>query len=207
MSGCHSNNNGQMHSPLKTMLRKIRNRYQTYCTVYKMQTMATCHGGAGHPVARDVNLHTGDPEAIGIDNDNDSISGSDATVALGGLETEGNTNELLPSNQAKLTPLTWEINELCQWVEAREGQPAESLDCIEQELQNLSLALQPPPSPTPTEPLREVIHYYMDTLCTTQMQTNLTNSLLQDIAVFNEHDSTNIRRFAKGYRNSSRSNY
>ena len=30
----------------------------------------------------------------------------------------------------------------------------------------------------------------MDTLCTTQKQTNLTNSLLQDIAVFNEYDST-----------------
>ena len=32
-----------------------------------------------------------------------------------------------------------EINDLHQLVEAREGQPAESLDCIEWELQNLSL--------------------------------------------------------------------
>ena len=66
------------------------------------------------------------------------------------------------------------------------------MDHIEQELQNLSLALQPPPSPTPTEPFREVIHIYTDIFCTTQKQTNLTNSLLQDIAVFNEYDSTNL---------------
>ena len=52
--------------------------------------------------------------------------------------------------------------------------------------------LQPPHSPTPTEPFREVIHQYTGTLCTTQKKTNLTNSLLQDIAVFNEYDSTKL---------------
>ena len=93
--------------------------------------MATCHGSTGHPVARD-NLYIEDPETIGIDNDNDSISGSDATVAFGGLEAEKmSTNELLSGNQAKLMALTREINDLCQWVEVREGQPAESLDHIE----------------------------------------------------------------------------
>ena len=72
--------------------------------------MATHHRGAGHPIARG-NLHIEDPEATGMDNDNDCISGLDATVALGGLEAEGNTNELLPRNQAKLTSLTREIND------------------------------------------------------------------------------------------------
>ena len=51
-----------------------------------MHAMATCHGGTGHPIARDVHLHIEDPEATGIDNDDNSISGLDATVALGGLE-------------------------------------------------------------------------------------------------------------------------
>ena len=74
-----------------------------------MHAMATHHGDAGHPIARD-NLHVEDPEAAGINNDNDCISGSDATVALGGLEAEVNPYALLPSNQAKLTALTWEIN-------------------------------------------------------------------------------------------------
>ena len=67
-----------------------------------------------------------------------------------------------------------------------------SLDCIERELQYLSLALQPSPSPTPTEAFGVVICWYMGTLCTTQKQTNLTNSLPQDIAVFNEYDSTKL---------------
>ena len=114
MSGSHSNNNEQMHSPLKTMLEKIGNRYQTYCTVYKTHGMATHHGGAGCPIDRDVNLNVEDPEATGMDNDNESISGFDAIVALGGLKAESNTDELLPSNEAKLTAFTREINDLCQ---------------------------------------------------------------------------------------------
>ena len=102
--------------------------------------MATHHGGTGHPVARD-DLYVEDPEATGLDNNNDSIIGLDAAVTLGGLEAEDNTNELLPTNHAKLKALTREINDLCQWVEAREGQPAESLHHIESQLQNLSLML------------------------------------------------------------------
>ena len=35
----------------------------------------------------------------------------------------------------------------------------------------------------------------MDTLCTTQKQTNLTNSLQQDIAIFNEHNSTKLEEW------------
>ena len=79
---------------------------------------------------------------------------------------------------------------MCQQVEAGEGQRAETLDCIGHELQNLLIALHQPPPPTPTEPFREVIWQYTDTLCTTQKQSNLMNSVLQDIAVFNEHDAT-----------------
>ena len=71
-----------------------------------MHAVATQHGGAG----------------CSIHNDNECISGLDTTVDLGGLEAEGNPSELMPSNQAKLTALTKEKNELHQWVEAREGQ-------------------------------------------------------------------------------------
>ena len=169
MSGHHSKNSEQMHSPLKTMLGKIRDRYQIYCTVYKMHAMANCHRGAGYPIDRDINLHLEDTETTGLESDNESVSGLDTTTALGGPETEGHPNKLIPSNQAKLRALMREINDLCQWVEAREGQLAESLDHIEWELQNLSLALQPQLSPmlTPTEPFGEVIHQYTNTLCTT----------------------------------------
>ena len=69
------------------------------------------------------------------------------------------------------------------------------MDCIECELQNLSIALHPPPPPAPTEPFGEVMQQYTDTLCTTQKQSNLTNSLLQDMAVFNEHNSTKLEEW------------
>ena len=81
--------------------------------------MATYHKEAGHPIAREINLHIEDQEVTGMANNNDSISGMDFNVALDGLEAEGNPNELLPSNQTKLTTLTWEINELYQQVQAR----------------------------------------------------------------------------------------
>ena len=44
----------------------------------------------------------------------------------------------------------------------------------------------------PTEPLVEVIRHYMNTLCSAQKKTNLTNSLLQDISVFNGHNATQL---------------
>ena len=58
--------------------------------------MATCHGGAEHPIAIDK-LYMEDPEATGMESNNNSISGLDATVALDELEAEGNPNELLPA--------------------------------------------------------------------------------------------------------------
>ena len=72
--------------------------------------MATHHGGTGHLVDRDINLHIEDTEGIntGLDNDNESTSGSDTTIALGGSEADGHPDELTPSNQAKLTALAWE---------------------------------------------------------------------------------------------------
>ena len=44
--------------------------------------MAICHGGAGCPIARDINLHIQDAETTGIENDNESTSGLDAAITL-----------------------------------------------------------------------------------------------------------------------------
>ena len=44
---------------LKTVLGKIGDQYQAYCTTYKTHAMATCHRGAGHPLDRGLDL--GDP--------------------------------------------------------------------------------------------------------------------------------------------------
>ena len=97
--------------------------------------MATHHRGAGLPLDRSINLHTEDPEPT--DMDNESTHSSDATVALGGPEAEGHPKDSVYSSHDKLMAFTREINDLCQQVEAGEGQPAASLDCIECELQNL----------------------------------------------------------------------
>ena len=85
-----------------------------------------------------------------------------------------------------------EIHNLHQRVVAKEGQPAEALDCIQQECQNLSTAIHQTQPPAPAEPFGEVLHQYTDTMCSTQKQSILTNSLMQDIPVFNEHDSTKL---------------
>ena len=53
----------------------------------------------------------------------------------------------------------------------------------------MSISLNPP---GPIEPLGEVIRHYMNTLCSGQKQTNLTNSSLQDMVVFNRHDTTEL---------------
>ena len=60
---------------------------------------------------------------------------------------------------------------------------------IEHKLQKRSITLHPP---APTEPLGEVIWYYTNTLCSAQKHTNVTTSLLQDIPVFNAHDTTHL---------------
>ena len=180
-------------SPLKTMHGKIRDKYQAYCTTYKMHAVATHHGGTGCPLDRGINFHAEDPEHADIDNE--ITHSSDTTTAVGGPEAEGHPEDTVYSNHDKLMAPVREINDLCQWVEAGEGQPAETLDHIEHELQNLSIALHPPPPPIPTKPFGEVMWQYTNTLCTTQKQTNLTNSLLQDIAVFNAHDSTKLEEW------------
>ena len=100
MSAHHST---RMHSPLKTVLGKIRDKYQAYCTTYKMHAMATCHRGTGCPLDRGINLYAEDPEPTDIDND--STHSSDTTVALRGPEAEGHPKDPVYSNHDKLMAL------------------------------------------------------------------------------------------------------
>ena len=192
----------RMHSPFKNVLRKIGDKYQAYYTTYKAHAMATCHGGAACPLDRDIDLHI--EEAMGIDNDDVSTHGSDATVALGGPEAEGHPNDPIYNNQDKLMELMREINDLHQWVEA-EGQPAESLDCIEHEIQNLSIVLHPPPSPTPTVPFREVI--CQDKHLVHHTETNKPNQLITTgHRCFQWLRLYKIGKMANRHRDNSRSN-
>ena len=79
-----------------------------------------------------MDIHTEDPEHADIDNE--STHSSDTTVALGEPEAEGHLEDPVYNNHDKLIALMREINDLHQWVEAGEGQPAETLDCVECEL-------------------------------------------------------------------------
>ena len=79
--------------------------------------MTTCYRGTGCTWEdKDLNPHVKDARGIdtGIDNDNESTSSLDTTIAFGGLEADGHINDLLPSHQAKLTTLTKEIHNLHQ---------------------------------------------------------------------------------------------
>ena len=132
-----------------------------------------------------MDVLTEDPEHAAINND--STHSSDATVALGSPEAAQHPADPAYDNQDRLTALTREINDLHQRIAAGEGYPAETSDCIQCEIQNLSIAIHQPQPPAPAEPLGEVVQQYTDTLC-----SNLTNSLQQDIPVFNEHDSIKL---------------
>ena len=65
----------------------------------------------------------------------------------------------------------------------------EAIYYIEHKLQRLSIALH---SSAPLEPLDDVLKQYKDILCSAQKQTNLANTLIQDIPIFNGNGSTQL---------------
>ena len=81
-----SSSHTRSHSPHQTLLGKIRDKCQAYCTTYKTCAIATHQGGAGCPLDRGMDIHAEDPEHTNIDNK--STHSSDATVALGEPEAE-----------------------------------------------------------------------------------------------------------------------
>ena len=123
MSGHHHT---RSHAPLKTVLGKIWDQYQAYCTTYKTHAMATHHGGTGHPLDSSLYMLTEDADHADIDSE--STHSSDATVALGDPEGVGHPEHPVYNNQDRLMALTREINDLHQRVAVGEGQPAETLD-------------------------------------------------------------------------------
>ena len=81
------------------------------------------------------------------------------------------------------------MDDLHRQVQAGEGQPSEALNHIECQLQRLSISLCPS---TPPEPLEDMFKQYTDTLCSAEKQTNFTNTLIQDIPIFNGNDATQL---------------
>ena len=92
-------------------------------------------------------------------------------------------------NHTTLKALTRNLDNLWHRVENAEGQPMETIHCLEYELHRLSLKLQPS---VPPEPLDKVLQQYTETLCSAPKQTTFTNSLIQDIPTFNGSDSAQL---------------
>ena len=92
--------------------------------------------------------------------------------------------------------LTREIHNLQQQVEAREGHPTKGFDHIdhlEWELQTLSHSGHNPLQPQ--HPQNYLERWYTNTQTIYALHKSkqiLTNSLLQDITIFNKHDSSKL---------------
>ena len=115
MRGCHKRSIKQAHSPLKSMLRKFSDKYQSYFAIYKTHDMTTCHRGTGHTGEdRELNSHIDDTGCIdkSPSNNNESTNISDTKIAFRGLEADGCLDDPLHRSQANLTVLTREINSL-----------------------------------------------------------------------------------------------
>ena len=137
--------------------------------------MVACHGDAGQPLDMDANPNGKDTNVDIQDNYHNEDTGD--------FEPTGQEND------TNLANLTQELDDLHHRVQAQEGQPAEALHHIEEELQRLTIALCPS---APPEPLNGVLRQYTDTLCSAQRQTNFTNTLLQDITTFTGNDVTQL---------------
>ena len=133
--------------------------------------MATHHGDSGQPLDRDTNMTRGELPVVDTNVEVQQEFHPEDTAQFEVLEN---------NNPTRPTAVTRELDDLCQRIKAEEEQPTESLHCIEQELQWLSISLN---SPTHTEPLGKVLKHYMNTLCS---QSHCYRIYL----IFTGHDTT-----------------
>ena len=98
MSACHSL---RSCSPLKTVFGKIADIYQAYRHTYKTHTMATCHGGSGQHLDRNINAHKTTDTEIEHAQEFHYINTNDFEAT----DT---------SDPAKLIAITRELDDLCQ---------------------------------------------------------------------------------------------
>ena len=88
--------------------------------------MATHHGGSGNPLDRDIDMTRDNQTAIDTN--------VEVMQNFHPIETD-HFEDLEHNNPTKLTAITRELDDLHQCIQAEEGQPTETLNCIEQELQ------------------------------------------------------------------------
>ena len=86
-----------------------------------------------------------------------------------------------------LQHLMHKMEQLRQTVEDKDNDPRDAIKYLEQKLNQLAITLCPS-----TKPIGEVLNRYANTLCTNQKKTSLESSLLQDIPILNENDSSQL---------------
>ena len=90
-------------SPLKRVFGKIGDTYQAYCNTYKTHAMATCHGGLGQPLNRDIYVTREAHEATYTEDMQDFHP----------VETDC-YEDLENINPVRLTAITRDLDDLCQ---------------------------------------------------------------------------------------------
>ena len=118
-------------SPLKTIFGKIGDTYLAYCHTYKTHAMGNHHGGSGSTLDRDIDMTRKTQTTIETDVED--------TQDFHPIETD-HFEDLEHNSPTKLTALTRELDDLCQWVQPGEGQPMETLNHIEHKLQRLYIS-------------------------------------------------------------------
>ena len=132
MSACH---NLRLHFSLKTVLGRLGDTYQTYCNTYKTHAMATNHGGSGQPLDRVTNTPREEIPVVDTDVELQQDFCPEDTDQFESLEH---------NNPNRLHVIIRELDDLCQRIQVEEGWPTESLHHTEQELEWLSISLNPP---------------------------------------------------------------
>ena len=126
-------------SPIKKLLTKIGDSYQTYINYYKAHAMATCSGGIGDTSMSNSEHH--------------DMDANDSQADINDLET------IEPTHQAGLRDLTCKIEQLCQTIKANNNDPMDAISHLEHKLNQLAITLC-----TPMEPIGEVLNKYTNTL-------------------------------------------
>ena len=92
-------------SPLKTVFGKLGDTYQAYCNTYKTHAIATCHGGSGQCLDRDIDVTREVNKITDTDIQN--------TQDFHPVDTD-HFEDLQHNNPTKLTALTREVDDLHQ---------------------------------------------------------------------------------------------
>ena len=159
----------QTHSPIKKLLTRNRDSYQTYINYYKTHSIATHYGRIGDTSMSNSEHH--------------DMDANDSQADINDLEN------MEPTHQAGLRDLTHEIEQLCQTIKANDNDPMDAISHLECKLNQLAIALC---TPMLAEPIGEVLNKYTNTLCNPQKKMSLESSLLQDITVLDGNDSSQL---------------